>query len=174
MLAQAPACRRLERSAARRRLGSAAILVALLLIPAPAAADITGKPKVIDGNTIEIAGRHIRLFGVRAPERGATCAQGAVSWPCGVNAEFALARMIGSNWVACVERGGETAGVVAECHAAGRAGPDIGAWMVEQGWARAGTGAPEVYVRLEARARAAGKGIWRGGFVPPEDWPRPR
>lgn len=172
-MAQAPACRRPERCASFR-LGLAAILAALMPMPSPAMADITGKPAVIDGNTIEISGRRIRLFGIRAPAPGEICAQGAVSWPCGVNAEFALARKIGSNWVTCLERHGGAGGLVAECHAAGRAGPDIGAWMVAEGWARAGRSAPEAYVRLEARAREARKGIWRGGFEPPENWPPSR
>ena len=40
----------------------------LLLVPSVALADITGKPRVIDGDTIEIAGERIRLHGIDAPE----------------------------------------------------------------------------------------------------------
>ena len=45
----------------------------LLLAPSVAVADITGKPRVIDGDTIEIAGERIRLHGIDAPESKQTC-----------------------------------------------------------------------------------------------------
>ena len=37
-------------------------------------AELVGKPRVIDGNTIEIAGERIRLHGIDAPEAKQTCA----------------------------------------------------------------------------------------------------
>ena len=49
-----------------------AILAILILLPATGAAEITGKPRVIDGNTIEIAGQRIRLHGIDAPESAQT------------------------------------------------------------------------------------------------------
>jgi hypothetical protein len=45
-----------------------AILVALVPAPATATNAITGKARVIDGDTIEMAGERIRLHGVDAPE----------------------------------------------------------------------------------------------------------
>ncbi len=50
-----------------RALLAIALLIGLLW-PTPARADITGKPRVIDGDTIEIAGERIRLHGIDAPE----------------------------------------------------------------------------------------------------------
>ncbi len=41
-----------------------------LLWLAVALADITGKPRVIDGDTLEIAGERVRLHGIDAPESG--------------------------------------------------------------------------------------------------------
>ena len=38
-----------------------AVLIVLILLPVPASAEITGKPRIIDGDTIEIAGQRIRL-----------------------------------------------------------------------------------------------------------------
>ena len=49
-------------------------LALILFLPMSAAmADITGKPRIIDGDTIEIAGEHIRLHGIDAPEAKQTC-----------------------------------------------------------------------------------------------------
>ncbi len=45
-------------------------LALTLLLSTVALADITGQPRVIDGDTIEIAGQRIRLHGIDAPETG--------------------------------------------------------------------------------------------------------
>ncbi len=45
----------------------------LTLLPAVAFADVTGPARVIDGDTIEVAGERIRLHGIDAPESGQRC-----------------------------------------------------------------------------------------------------
>ena len=152
-------------AAAPSRL-SVALVAWLATATVPAyAQDLTGKPVVIDGNTIEIAGQSIRLFGIRAPGRGETCGSGDAAWPCGSNAGFALARIIGSNWVTCLEKHRTAGGVSSVCHAAGARGPDINARMIADGWARSARDAPPAYLAHERRARAEAKGVW--GRSPP-------
>ncbi len=72
-------------------------------MPAPATATnaITGKPRVIDGDTIEIAGERTRLRGIDAPESEQKCTAGGKEWACGQEATFALARFIETHWVTC-------------------------------------------------------------------------
>jgi endonuclease YncB( thermonuclease family) len=48
-------------------------LAMLLLAPAASAADQVGQASIIDGDTIEIHGQHIRLFGIDAPDHGQLC-----------------------------------------------------------------------------------------------------
>ncbi len=56
----------------------------------PTLADITGPARIIDGDTIDIAGERIRLHGIDAPESGQTCVADGVTWPCGQSATAAL------------------------------------------------------------------------------------
>jgi len=48
-------------------------LVALAVAAPAVAAEITGPARVIDGDTIDIAGTRIRLWGIDAPETRQTC-----------------------------------------------------------------------------------------------------
>src|SRR5262245_41250346 len=61
----------------RPSLTSWAFLFALMLVAMPAsAADLAGQATIIDGDTIEIHGTRVRLFGIDAPESAQTCTMG--------------------------------------------------------------------------------------------------
>ena len=142
----------------------------LMVAPGVASADIIGKARAIDGDTLEIAGVRIGLFGIAAPGPGQTCrAQGKV-WNCGQDAAFALAFEVAEHWVTCREKGRDPRGwVIAVCFI----GPyDLGARMVGQGWAVADRRVSDAYAAAEAKAREAGAGLWRGRFVLPWEWQR--
>ena len=79
------------------------VLTLVLILPMSVTmADVTGKPRVIDGDTIEIAGERIRLHGIDAPETKQSCTDmDGREWRCGQDATFALANLIGDHWITC-------------------------------------------------------------------------
>ena len=162
--------------ASRPRLIGALLAIALLiglLWPALALADITGKPRVIDGDTLEIAGERIRLHGIDAPESEQTCLADGTRWYCGMEAASALAFKIARGWVTCQGEDRDRYGrLIAVCYAGGVGGPELNAWLVSEGWALAYRRYSTDYVAQEQVAREARRGLWRGEFVPPWDWRR--
>ena len=54
----------------RSILTTACIALSAVAMACPAHADVSGRAQVIDGDTIDVAGTRIRLFGIDAPERG--------------------------------------------------------------------------------------------------------
>lgn len=124
---------------------------------------IVGKARIIDGDTIEIGGREISLFGINAPQPGQVCDAAGRKWACGQNATFGLSAIVERQWVHCLPKSsGNERPVSAVCRLAGADGPDINAAMVRQGWATADRRPPAPYVALEKAARAAKIGIWAG------------
>jgi endonuclease YncB( thermonuclease family) len=152
-------------------MGRIVFLAILTLLCWPvwaSAADLTGHASVIDGDTLEIHGQRIRLYGIDAPESAQTCDAGGKTYRCGQQAALALADHIGRQTVECEQRDVDPYGrVVAVCTVAG---VDVGAWLVSQGWALAYVRYSRDYVDEELAARRARRGIWRGTFMPPWAW----
>ena len=66
---------------------AAALYVVSLFRPQYEETNLKGPARVIDGDTNEIAGRRIRIFGIDAPEVDQTCERGGGgTWYCGAEA----------------------------------------------------------------------------------------
>jgi endonuclease YncB( thermonuclease family) len=136
--------------------------------PPTATSDLIGRASVIDGDTIEIHGRRIRLNGIDAPESSQTCEVNGKMYQCGQRASFALADFIAARTVSCQQTGTDRyRRAIAKCFAAET---DLGRWMVSQGWAIAYRRYSLEYVDAEESARSSKAGIWAGSFVEPEQW----
>ena len=111
---------------------------AALAVPAasPAGAEaISGEARVVDGDTLAVAGRRIRLHGIDAPETRQTCLRHGRRWACGKAATRAMRRLVGRDPVRCEVRDRDRHGrAVAACFAAGR---DLQRELVRQGLALA-------------------------------------
>lgn len=145
------------------------VALAVLSLAQAHAGTITGTASVIDGDTIEIHGTRIRLSAMDAIESRQRCVlPDGREWNCGKDAAFALSNKIGRAPVSCraldTDRYGRTVAVCSQ------SGEDIGAWMVENGWAVAYRRYGTEYVPAENRARKARLGIWASRFVMPWDW----
>jgi endonuclease YncB( thermonuclease family) len=137
-----------------------AVLAALFMLAAPAAAvqSLSGAVRVIDGDTLEIAGTRVRLHAIDAPETGETCAGAAGDWACGARAARALAALA-EGGLTCRGEGRDRYGrLVATCVDA--AGRDVAETLVRAGIARAWPRYGRAYVPAEQAARAAGRGLW--------------
>ena len=147
---------------------AAGLFLSTVVLSGSAHADVSGRARTIDGDTIEVGGKRIRLHGIDAPESGQLCRAGGKSWRCGRQASRALADRADGRLVVCEERDRDRYGrIVALCRVGGE---DLGAWLVSRGWALAYRRYSIDYVREEASARATRRGLWRGEFVPPRDW----
>jgi len=138
---------------------------AVIPFPSIAMADVAGKPRIIDGDTIELSGQKIRLHGIDAPEAKQTCTREGKEWRCGQEATWALARIIEEHWVTCKPKDRDRYGrIVAVCHMA-EGQIDINGLMVEQGWALAYRKYSEDYVERRLRRRLRGLGYGPGSLL---------
>lgn len=124
---------------------------------------------VIDGQTIRLHTTVIRLLGIGAPPRGLRCEQAAPGYDCGAAASTALAALVRGQPVTCHLNGRDARGfALGRCEARG---VDLNQALIAAGWARARADAaagamPPAFALAEQQARAAGRGLWRGGGDP--------
>ena len=148
-----------------------ALILTILLPMSAAQADITGKPRVVDGDTIHINQTKIRLHGIDAPEMKQTCrtSEGKEQM-CGVLAKQALQRLVQGQEVTCKgDKRDRYKRLIAVCYV----GPiNINKQMVVDGWAMAYRKYSKDYVSEETLAKSRREGLWRGTFEPPWEWRR--
>jgi len=131
---------------------------------------LSGVPSVVDGDTLDLHGQRIRLHGIDAPESRQLCRQSGQPVRCGQTAALALDNFIQHRAVTCEQKDQDRYGrIVAVCKLGST---DLNAWMVQQGHALAYRSYSQDYVRHEADARQAKRGVWAGAFDYPWDWRR--
>jgi endonuclease YncB( thermonuclease family) len=140
-----------------------------VLTPTIAARDGAASVRVIDGDTLDLDGERIRLFGVDAPEGGQTCASGAP----GPAATAALEALVHGRHLRCDGDGRDRYGRrIAVCVADGE---DVGAALVRAGWAwNYQRYAGDRYAAEERDARDSRRGVWAMGCDSPWAWRRER
>ena len=143
------------------------VLMLLLLSGDARADDIAGQASVIDGDTLEIHGIRIRLWGIDAPESSQLCrGEDSLQYRCGAQSANDLDAFIARRPVSCSPVSFDPYGrTVATCSIGGT---DLGEWLVRKGlaldWPQYSKGR---YDGAQRDAEHAGRGIWKGSYVEP-------
>lgn len=125
--------------------------------------------KILVGDKIIVNGMPVRLYGVAAPVLGQNCTDAhGRGYDCGYISARKLQEIIGSDAVSCKIMNQNNQGdLMAACSVSSF---DIGAVMVEAGWAIALPNITPVYVPYEQKARQNKEGLWEGRFQKPWEW----
>jgi len=150
----------------RRTLG---LCCAVYMMPPSLETSADEALRVVDGDTVVLAGERLRLEGIDAPELGQKCLDASGrSLKCGQRAKKHLEELLSSGPVSCT---GDTVDGydrrLATCFVEGR---DMNAQMVQDGHALAFRKYSSLYVKQEEAARRTGSGMWGGVFEAPWDY----
>ena len=144
------------------------LFAAAFLSTAPAFADnLTGQASIIDGDTLEIHGTRVRLWGIDAPESSQLCRNDeSLQYRCGAKAANELDAFIARRPVDCSPVSlDQYRRTVAVCSIDG---VDLAQWLVRNGlaldWPKY---SKEKYDGAQHDAEHAGRGIWTGSYVAP-------
>jgi endonuclease YncB( thermonuclease family) len=149
----------------QRALLALGIFLAMTL---PASADdLAGQASIIDGDTLEIHGTRIRLWGIDAPESDQLCRnEDGEHYRCGQKAANDIDAFLARHPVECVEVDRDQyRRAVAVCTVAGT---DLADWLVRNGhaldWPKYSQGD---YAAAQDEAKRAERSIWSGSFIEP-------
>ena len=148
------------------------IAVAALLPFGPIeAAELVGRARIVDGDTVVIGGEVIRLYGIDAPENGQRCLDvSGGDYRCGEAATKALETLVAGREIRCLGTDRDRYDrLIAVCWVGGR---EINRAMVSSGLARAYTRYSRDYAAEELDASRARRGFWAGSFEAPWDFRR--
>lgn len=152
----------------RKRVSVGLAFVVLLVMSSVAVpGELAGQASVIDGDTLEIRGERIRLWGIDTPESTQLCrADDSRLYRCGAKAANELDAFIAGRPVFCTPLSRDQYGrTVAFCSVNGI---DLGEWLVRNGlaldWPQYSKGR---YAAVQREADRAGRGVWAGSYVAP-------
>jgi endonuclease YncB( thermonuclease family) len=142
----------------------AAVLVLLLAVGGAAAGDtIHGLAIVREDGSLLIKNRVVVLFGIYLPPTGRQCREWERPVRCDSRAVLALDFKV-RGFVTCLPEGEDDEGRIhAICYLDRTrlsSGEDLGAYLIDRGWALALPYAPFEYHAMERIAQAQGRGVW--------------
>lgn len=136
--------------------------------PIAAVADVSGPARVLDGDTLDVAGTRVRLAGLDAPENDQTCqTEHGVDWACGRYVTQELRALLRGADVRCVDEGdGGYGRMLGRCFWGDL---DLSAHLVGLGYAWVDPRFEQTYLSLEKDAAIAGRGLWAMSSLRPWD-----
>ena len=153
------------------------IILTLFFFKIVQATEITGIPKVVDGDSLRINSYKIRLEGIDAPEMKQKCKMPYLQimffsfqkdYYCGQISKKKLAQKIGNKPVKCILLGKDRyKRYLAKCF---KGTINLNRWMVRNGYAIAYRKYSKIYIPHENFAKEEKLGLWSGTFIKPEKW----
>ena len=138
---------------------------------------ISGIAKVVDGDTIKVEKKKIRLFGIDAPEKKQQCQKPWLSiffltlnknYQCGEISTNKLKIKINNKFIICKSSNKDRYNrFIAECF---KDKTNINRWMVSSGYAVAYRKYSKKFVSHENLAKKEKLGLWAGKFEMPWEW----
>jgi endonuclease YncB( thermonuclease family) len=150
-------------------LAIAALAGAVVAHRAPSSGMAAGDIAVIDGDTIQVGGTVVQLYGIDAPELGQRCFSDYKWIHCGLEAAFELRKLIFVEHapVTCRPATGAADPAARVCRVGNL---DFAHVLLNGGYVVAAADTTEGYREAEAAAQAANLGLWHTEFVAPADW----
>ena len=151
------------------KMFNTSVIILLILSLNAGADEISGVPRIIDGDTIKILNKRIRFHGIDTPEKKQICIKNSKEYRCGQEATTALMKKINGKSVACkvqekLDRYKRYIGVCFLEHI------DLNKWMVRSGYAVAYRRYSKDYIEDENYAKKNKIGLWSSNFIHPEKW----
>ena len=156
------------------------IITLLVLLSNSIAEEISGIPKVVDGDTVHIDNYKFRLEGIDAPEMRQQCKKESLKisstigftfykdYNCGKVSKEKLKNKIRGSEIKCIFTTKDRyKRYIATCY---KKKTDLNQWMVRNGYAIAYRRYSKKYVPDEDFARENKLGLWQGKFMEPEKW----
>ena len=160
------------------------IILFLLFNQNALAQEISGFPKIIDGDTVHINNYKIRLEGIDAPEIKQKCEKPFFSisfiisyslnkeYHCGKISKEKLKKKIGSKKIICISKSKDRyKRYLATCYLKKE---NLNRWMVRNGHAISYKKYSKEYLVDEDFAKRNSLGLWVGKFIEPEKWRKQR
>ena len=148
---------------------NAFITILLILSLNVGADEISGVPRITDGDTIKILNKRIRFHGIDTPEKNQICLKNFREYKCGEKATMALIKKIDGKRIVCKvqDRLDKYKRYIGVCFIKG---VNLNRWMVRNGYAVAYRRYSKDYIEDENYAKKNKIGLWSGKFIHPEKW----
>ena len=156
------------------------IIIFWVLLCNSIAEEISGIPKVVDGDTIHINNYKFRLEGIDAPEMKQQCKKQSLKissligftfykdYSCGKVSKEKLITKINNSEIKCIFTSKDRyKRYIATCF---KGKTNLNQWMVRNGFAIAYRRYSKKYVPDEVFAKENKLGLWQGKFMEPEKW----
>ena len=144
------------------------------------AEEVSGIPKIVDGDTIHLNNYKFRLEGIDAPEMKQKCKKESLkisyiigftfykNYSCGKISKERLIAKINESEIKCISTSKDRyKRYIATCYLKNL---NLNKWMVRNGYAVAYLRYSKQYLTDENYAKLEKLGIWEGTFTRPEKW----